>query len=160
MTSNRLYYHFNMLESCGLIKVVRTQTINNIIEKYYWTTAKEIMVDQDIVKSNPGIITEDLNRMIVAALDATKEDIVRSLQALDFSSEKEEGGKSSEITIIRKKRRLKDEDYEKMSQRFKDLLEEFDSLPEAEPSDPDARVYSAAYFLYPSFYYENDEKIK
>ncbi len=40
----------------------------------------------------------------------------------------------------------------KMSQRFKDLLDEFDALPEAEPSDPDARVYGAAFFIYPSFY--------
>lgn len=158
MTSNRLYYHFNMLESTGIIKVVRTQTINNIIEKYYWTTAKEIMVDQDIINTNPSLVAEDINRMIVAALEATKEDIIRSLQVLDFSSDKKEGGKSNEISIIRKKRRLKDEDYKKMSQRFKDLLDEFDALPEAEPSDPDARVYSAAYFLYPSFYYENDEK--
>ena len=158
MTSNRLYYHFNMLESAGLIKVVRTQTINNIIEKYYWTTAKEIMVDQDIVNTNSDIVAEDINRMIVAALEATKEDIIRSLRALDFNSSQEEGGKPNEISLIRKKKRLTDENYRNISKQFKQLLEEFEALPEAKASDPDARVYGAAYFLYPSFYYENDTK--
>jgi len=158
MTSNRLYYHFNMLESAGLIQVVRTQTINNIIEKYYWTTAKEIMVDQDVINANPGIVAEDITRMIIAALEATKEDIVRSLQALDITSSKEDGEKSNEISVYRVKKRLTKEDYEKIGKRFKELLEEFQNLPEANTSDPDARDYSVAYFLYPSSSYENDEK--
>lgn len=158
MTSNRLYYHFNMLESAGLIKVVRTQTINNIIEKFYWTTAKEIMVDQDIVNANPEAIVEDINRVIVAALDTTKEDIIRSLNTLDFTAKKGDGEKSNDISVFRVKKRIADEDYEKISQAFKNLLDEFQNLPEAKSSDPDARQYSIAYFLYPSSSYENDEK--
>ena len=158
LTSNRLYYHFNMLESAGLIQVVRTQTINNIIEKFYWLVAKEFMVDQDIVKANPGIVTEDISRMIVAALDATKEDIIRSMGTLKNIFSEENGEESNDITVIRNKKRLSSEDIEKLSKRFKELLEEFQNLPEAKTSDPDAKVYSIAYFLYPSIYYENDEK--
>lgn len=158
LTSNRLYYHFNMLESAGLIQVVRTQTINNIIEKFYWLVAKEFMVDQDIVKANPGIVTEDISRMIVAALDATKEDIIRSMGALKNIFNEEDGEESNDITVIRSKKRLSSKDIEKLSKQFKELLEEFQNLPEAKTSDPDAKVYSIAYFLYPSIYYENDEK--
>lgn len=158
LTSNRLYYHFNMLESAGLIQVVRTQTINNIIEKFYWLVAKEFMVDQDIVKANPGIVTEDISRMIVAALDATKEDIIRSMGTLKNIFSEENGEESNDITVIRSKKRLSSKDIEKLSKQFKELLEEFQNLPEAKTSDPDAKVYSIAYFLYPSIYYENDEK--
>lgn len=158
MTSNRLYYHFNMLESTGLIKVVRTQTINNIIEKFYWTTAKEIMVDQDIVNANPEAVVEDINRVIIAALDTTKEDIIRSLHTLDFTAKKEDGEKSNDISVFRVKKRISDKDYEKISKKFKNLLDEFQNLPEAKSSDPDARQYGVAYFLYPSSSYENDKK--
>lgn len=158
MTSNRLYYHFNLLESAGLIKVVRTQTINNIIEKFYWTTAKEIMVDQDVVNANPEAVVEDINRVIIAALDTTKEDIIRSLRTLDFTAKKEDGEKSNEFSVFRVKKRIEDKDYEKISQEFKKLLDEFQNLPEAKSSDPDAREYSIAYFLYPSSSYGNDEK--
>ena len=158
MTSNRLYYHFNMLESVGLIKVARTQTVNNIIEKYYWTTAKEIMVDQDIVNANPEAVVEDINRVIIAALDTTKEDIIRTLHTLDFSAKNEDGAQSNEIAVFRVKKRITDEDYKKISQDFKALLDEFQNLPDAKPSDPGVREYSVAYFLYPNASYENDQK--
>jgi len=158
MTSNRLYYHFNLLESAGLIKVVRTQTINNIIEKFYWTTAKEIMVDQEILNANPEMVVEDINRVIIAALDSTKEDIFRSLHSFDFSSKKEDGEKSNEISVFRVKKRLTDEDYKKISEEFKRLLDKFQNLPEAAASNPDSRQYSVSYFLYPSSSYETDEK--
>lgn len=158
MTSNRLYYHFNLLESAGLIQVVRTQTINNIIEKFYWTTAKEIMVDQDIVNANPEAVVEDINRVIIAALDTTKEDIIRSLHALDFTEKKDDGKKSNEISVFRVKKRLADKDYEYISKEFKQLLDKFQDLPEAESSNPESKMYSIAYFLYPTTSYENDDK--
>ena len=158
MTSNRLYYHFNLLESAGLIQVVRTQTINNIIEKFYWTSAKEIMVDQEILNANPEAVAEDLNRVIIAALDSTKEDILKSLNSLDFGAKKEDGERSNEISVFRVKKRLADKDYENISKEFKQLLDKFQNLPEAESSDPDSRQYSIAYFLYPSASYENDKK--
>ena len=158
MTSNRLYYHFNLLESAGLIKVVRTQTINNIIEKFYWTSAKEIMVDQDILNANPEAVAEDINRVIIAALDSTKEDIIKSLHSMDFGGKKEEGERSNEISVFRVKKKLADKDYENISKEFKQLLDKFQNLPDAKSSDPDARRYSIAYFLYPSSSYENNEK--
>ena len=158
MTSNRLYYHFNLLESAGLIQVVRTQTINNIIEKFYWTSAKEIMVDQEILNANPEAVAEDLNRVIIAALDSTKEDILKSLNSLDFGAKKEDGERSNEISVFRVKKRLADKDYENISKEFKQLLDKFQNLPEAESSDPDSRQYGIAYFLYPSASYENDKK--
>ena len=91
-------------------------------------------------------MAEDLNRVIIAALDSTKEDILKSLHSLDFGAKKEDGERSNEISVFRVKKRLADKDYENISKEFKQLLDKFQNLPEAESSDPDSRQYGIVLF--------------
>ena len=161
LTSSRLYYHFNLLESKNMISVVDTKTVNNIIEKYYWNTADDYEINNDILTFSNDLDVENLHQMLAATLDATKADFMRSLQALymiekngDQESEKKE---SKEMIAFRLKKRVKEEVYRDYIKRLKGLVEEFQALPEAEPSEPDAVMLNVAYFLYPSYYFENEE---
>lgn len=155
LSSSRLYYHFNLLESTGLIAVAWTRTVNNIIEKFYWVTAEEIEINRDIMNFSSDEGAEDIGRVVSATLDATRDDFVRSLQARRFNLDHGAEPNPKEAIAFRVKKRIKDKTFQEYQLKVKELIQEFQALPEEDSSDPDANVFSVAYFLYPSFYYEN-----
>jgi DNA-binding transcriptional ArsR family regulator len=156
LSSSRLYYHFNLMESKGLISVVDTKTINNIIEKYYWNTADDFEINSEILTFSSEVGAEDLTRLVGATLDATRDDFMRSLQAKRSGLGQKEEEDGRQAIAYRVKKRVKDETYQAYMQKMKALLEEFQSLPEEEATNPESTVLTVAMFLYPSFYYEDE----
>ena len=47
----KLYYHINLLEKHGLIRIAETRVVSGIIEKHYQVCAKKIRADLDISKN-------------------------------------------------------------------------------------------------------------
>jgi DNA-binding transcriptional ArsR family regulator len=160
LASSRLYYHFNMLEERGLIKVVETRTISNMIEKIYWVTAEEIEFNKELLNFSLEGGQENFVKVINSSLDSVREDMMRSLQARKYSLEHGAKEIPRNMILINTKKRLKDKDFQAFTKRFKKLLKEFGDMPEEEDAVEDANVYSLACYLYPSFYYEdgNDNK--
>lgn len=154
LASSRLYYHFNLLEKHGLIRVVNTRTVNNIIEKLYWVTAQDIEIQKDLMNYSSEEGPENIGRLVGSSLDATREDIIRSLEARKFNLA--HGAKIDEKQLVanRIKKRLKDATYWEFVERLKGILTEFDDLPEEDEGEPGANVFSIACYLYPSYYYE------
>ncbi len=158
LSSSRLYYHFNLLESMGLIAVAFTKTVNNMIENYYWVTAEEIEINKDIMNYSSEMGAEDISRVVSATLDATRDDFVRSLQARRFNLDHGAKPNPKKVVASRIKKRINDEAFEAYQKKMKELIDEFQALPEMDPSEPDANVYTVAYFLYPSYYYEQKDE--
>jgi len=160
LASSRLYYHFNMLEERGLIKVVETRTISNMIEKIYWVTAEEIEFNKELLNFSLEGGQENFVKVINSSLDSVREDMMRSLQARKYSLEHGAKEIPRNMILINTKKRLKDKDFQAFTKRFKKLLKEFGDMPEEEDAVENANVYSLACYLYPSFYYEdgNDNK--
>lgn len=52
LASSKLYYHVNMLEKHGFLKVVDTTVRGNIIEKHYWITAYDYDIEKDLLNFN------------------------------------------------------------------------------------------------------------
>ncbi len=160
-SASRLYYHFKLLEEHGVIEVKRTRTVNNIIEKFYWLTAEDIKVNQDLINFSTDSGAENIVRMVNASVDAVRQDMLRSLNARKFNLA--HGGKAQErdMTIFQTKRRLKDSTYQAFKEKLNDLIKAFSELPEAEEDSEDSSVYSFVSFAYPSYYYDdNDENRK
>jgi len=157
-TSSRLYYHFNLLETQGLIQVVDTQMVNNMMEKFYWLTAEEISFDNTLLEFSPQKTQENLTSIILSSLEATRSEMIRSLQARTFKLELGAKPVPRNLIIRRTRKRLKDEIYEKFQQRLKDVLDEFLNLPEETGSGEDINYFSLACFLFPNFYYEDDNE--
>lgn len=74
----KLYYHLNLLEKHGIIRVARTRVVSGIIEKSYQVTAysyrpaKELLLRGDEGKEHGVAIVESI-------LDATRTDLTHSL---------------------------------------------------------------------------------
>lgn len=156
-SSSRLYYHFNLLESAGLIRVVETRTVNNIIEKIFWVTADDIDIDKDLLNFSSSSGQENVTRVAASMLDATREDIMRSLQVRKF--ELDHGAKPNPRDMVIKvmKKRLRDETYHQFVGEFNQLMAAFNDLPDEDGHEDEVGVFSVACFIYPSFYFAAED---
>jgi DNA-binding transcriptional ArsR family regulator len=69
----KLYYHINLLEKNGLIRVVDTQIVSGIIEKWYRVTAYNYRIDKTILKLYENDQQAYLDDAFASIIDGTKE---------------------------------------------------------------------------------------
>ena len=154
LASSRLYYHFNLLESHGLIRVVETRMVNNIVEKVYWTSAEELTIDNELIKYSSEEGPEFLGRLVNSTLDSIRDDLFRSLEAKKFNAEHGGEKEGSEILMSKVQKRVSNESYLAFRQKLTDVLSEFSELAEVEEDEPDVKVINLSCFMYPSHYYK------
>ena len=157
LSASRLYYHFHLLESSGLIRVVETRMVNNILEKIYWVTADTFDVDKNLLNFTSDAGQENITRVVTTSLDATREDILRSLQAR--SIELDHGAKPDprNMVIGKVKKRLRTTTYQNFVDSFTVLMKEFSDLPDENNADSEVNDYAIACYLYPSYTYREEE---
>jgi len=157
LSSSRLYYHFNLLEERGLIEVVETRMVNNLMEKRYWLAAEEIEIDKVLLDFSSGKARENLVSVVTSSLEAIRSEILRSLQARSYNLEQGARTIPRDMIINSLRKRLSDETYQKFIKRLQSLIKEFSELPEETGLGDDINYFSLACFLYPNFYYENND---
>jgi len=150
-SSSRLYYHFNLLETHGMIQVVETRMLNNLIEKVYWTTAEDLEIEKNLLNFSSEEGQENVTKMISTSLEATREDIMRSIQARKRQLEQGEKLHPRDMLMMTSKKKLKDETYQEFLQKLQDLVKAFDALPDEDELDEKINVYGLACYLYPSY---------
>lgn len=90
LAPNKLYYHVNMLEEHGLLRVVETRIVSGIIEKIYQVRAYSITVDKALLTVSESR-QENLELMIDSMFDSTRDKLLASARAgvLNLSEEAE-----------------------------------------------------------------------
>jgi DNA-binding transcriptional ArsR family regulator len=162
LSGSRLYYHFNMLEKHGLVEVVETRMLNNILEKIYWLTAEEIKIDQTMLEFSRDGVKEGLVDLISSSLEATRTEMLRSLQTRSYQLDQGARPIPRDIIIQSNRKRLTDETYQAFLEKVRGLIKEFSELPEETGSNENINTFSLACFLYPNFYdeqYENTSQV-
>lgn len=155
LAPSKLYYHVNMLEKHNFMQVVDTSIHGNIIEKHYWITAYNFELDKEMLDFRRPEDRQDLSDLLVATIDTTREDLIRSLEARSFNLEQGAEEKPRQIILHREVRLLSDEQAVAFYDRLKALYEEFDIL---EPEGDDTQAWAMAITYYPSFYYDHLEE--
>lgn len=75
----KLYYHLNLLEKHGIIRVVRTRVVSGIIEKSYQVTALSYRPARELLlHSDEGHV--EGSAIVDSILDATRADLVQNLK--------------------------------------------------------------------------------
>ncbi|MDJ0752329.1 MAG: winged helix-turn-helix domain-containing protein [Ardenticatenaceae bacterium] len=69
---SKLYYHINLLEEKGMIKVVKTQVISGIIEKTYLATAMSYQISDDLLSVKSPELEEQMEGMVLSLLDRVR----------------------------------------------------------------------------------------
>lgn len=158
--SSRLYYHMGLLEKHGLIHVVETRMVANMVEKVYRAAAYKIDLAPDLLHFDGGSNREAMTEILTSSIDATREDLLRSVNARLF--EVEQGGAPKQprhVMVSRTTARIADEYANQFRERLTALVEEFmvQDVPSRQPA-PDDQNYALLVAFYPSFYYGDQEE--
>ena len=140
----RLYYHFNLLEEAGVIKVVETRKVGAMLQKVFQTVAKSF-------RPSPSLATGDhspheLAKVAAAVvLDGARLDVEQALtkhiERVRSGDESSESGGS----IGRSVSFFTEERAREFAQRLEELLEEkFDSEETEEGTE-----YGFSYVFFP-----------
>lgn len=152
LAPSKLYYHFNMLEKHGFIKVVETRQVANLIEKYYQAAASFISVEPDLFNFSTDEGRANIQSLVEASIDTTREDLIRSFQARTFQLEHGAEEKPRRLALSRNLSNLSDEKFEEMVKKVDDIIKEF---IDADTKDPDDQTFAMMVAFYPSYYYRD-----
>lgn len=157
LAPSKLYYHINLLESHGIIQVVETRMVVNMIEKLYRTTAPSLTIDPNLFATNTGSNQDMVTNAITMAIDATREDMLRTVQMR--LTERDQGVEEQPLTMLtlRKISRISEARAETFRARLNALLSEFEAAG-AEPHDADETLqkYALMIAFYPSLYFKDE----
>lgn len=158
LSSSRLYYHFNLLENHGFIAVVETRVVNNIIEKVYWVTAEDIDIDKDLLNFSSQDGQENVLNVINSSLELARQDITRSIQARKIQLERGDKPNPREMVMVFNKKHLNNEIYQEFVKDCQALVKKFNELPEESSDSEEPNSYGFAFYLYPSYTYDQEKK--
>lgn len=134
MKPNRLYYHVNLLEEHGLIRVTDTRVVSGIIEKTYGLVAKHFAVSDDL--SMPAELKRDVADTLFRVVSAELGD------ALDAEAKGGPAGVVGRIQLW-----LTEDEREGFEKQLAELLNAYASN-EKHRADADADRYTLLYALY------------
>lgn len=149
LTASKLYYHVNQLEEHGLVQVAETRQVANMIEKTYSATTQELHIDPDLLSFSTSAGRENVHSMVLSTIDATREDLLRSLQARAFELDQGANEQPREVLINRMLSRMSDERAREFKDRLAALMEEFS----AEDNADHDQGFALTIAYYPTFYY-------
>ena len=155
--SSKLYYHFNLLEKYGFIRVVETRQVSNMIEQTFQSVASKLDIAPALLSTATDEGKDSVYELVRSTLDATREDILRSLPARFFDLEKGAVQNPRSVVLNRQVCILTDECAVEFTERLHALINEFDEL-QVPAGTPGAMHYGLAMAFYPSFYCEETKQ--
>lgn len=154
LASGKLYYHFNLMEKHGLIRVVQTHMVGNMVEKYYRASAENYEFDQSLISFSSEQGKENLLTYVITMLESVKQDVLRSLKARQ--SQLDHGAVEHPRTgvINRVTNRLTEAQVEAFQTRLCALFEEFEALDNSDEPEDACQSYALTTVFFPGFYYD------
>jgi len=156
LASSKLYYHFGALEKLGLIEVAETRMVANMLEKTYRSAAHLLDVDPTLFNFSKGGDNESINILLSSTIDATREDLLRSLQARQFQLEQGAEEQPRRIIINRVVSSTSEKRIAEFQERLVKLIQEFEE--EDKTSKSSDQPYALTVAFYPSFYFDKTVK--
>lgn len=134
MKPNRLYYHVNLLEEHGLIKVTDTRLVSGIVERTYGLVAKHFAVSDDL--SMPTELKREVADTLLRTVGA------ELAEALTDEADGGPGGVVGRIQLW-----LTDDERAGFEKQLAELLAAYASN-EKQRADAEADRYTLLYALY------------
>ncbi|MBL8063939.1 MAG: helix-turn-helix domain-containing protein [Anaerolineales bacterium] len=156
LAPSKLYYHFGALEKLGLIEVAETRMVANMMEKTYKSAADILDVDPSLFKFSKEGDNEPINILLASTIDATREDLLRSMQARQFQLEQGAEETPRRVIINRVVSSASEKRIAEFQDRLVKLIQEFEAEDQA--SKPADQPYALTVAFYPSFYFDKKSK--
>ena len=156
LAPSKLYYHFGALEKLGFIEVAETRMVANMLEKTYKSAAHILDVDPALFKFSKDGDNESINILLSSTIDATREDLLRSMQARQFQLEQGADETPRRVIVNRVVSSTSEKRIEEFQDRLLKLIQEFEA--EDKSSKPADQPYALTVAFYPSFYFDKTSK--
>jgi len=145
---SKLYYHINLMEEHGLIRVTDTRIVSGIIEKHYRATAHNLRVNHSLLSPNKEVREQVFSDTVSAMIDRARQDIQRSFEDESIDTA-EHAPRHRKLLISRALGRLSPEQAEEFYRRVEMLIGE---LGGADSEDEEARPYMLTIMIHPGGY--------
>ncbi len=152
ITPTKLYYHINLMEKHGLIRVVDTRLVSGILEKRYQAAARFYRFDHHLLMPTANTGDVGLDMMLSTVMDDVKADIKKSVGEGVIDMERDENVEKPEprhLLISRIISRLNAEQAAEFYERMEELVKEFAEL-RIKPENAREQVFTMLVALYPS----------
>jgi DNA-binding transcriptional ArsR family regulator len=126
MKPNRLYYHVNLLEEHGLVRVTQTRIVSGIVERTYALVAKHFAVSDDL--SLPVDVRREVTNTLFRVVSAEIDD-------------------AADANVGRMQLWLTDDEREAFKQELSDLLDKYGN-GDRQRADAVADRYTLLFALY------------
>nr|AIA11308.1 Helix-turn-helix domain protein [uncultured bacterium]AIA11631.1 Helix-turn-helix domain protein [uncultured bacterium] len=147
----KLYYHMNMLEEHGLVKVVSTRVVSGIIEKQYWVTAYSIDLDRTLFSAPGGKgISDEVNGLLQTMFDGARIDLNKSVEAglVDMNSLTDpDEHAAKKLILVRSLAQIPSDKVEELYKKMGDLIKEFHSC---DVDTPDTQAHGLMVVMFPT----------
>jgi DNA-binding transcriptional ArsR family regulator len=154
LSPNRLYYHVNLLEEHGLIRVDQERVVANIIERVYAAAASCLDIDRSLLSFRTEEGKNNIHAMIASTIDVTREDLFRSLdaRAVELAQGAREQVRSMMLTRVLS--RIDEARAQEFVTRLTELLQEFEAADDGDSSGEEGlQAYALMVAFYPRFHY-------
>lgn len=148
-TASKLYYHVNLLEEHGLVRVTDTRIVSGIIEKHYQMSARTLKVKAGLLSPNTTDGDESLNAILSDMMDYTKEEIRASVRAgvIDLN---EGAAQAQSLLMSYLNTPLTAAQATVFYERLKALVAEIDQVAAANEDSPDVPNYILHVVMFPT----------
>lgn len=150
LPQTKLYYHINLLEERGLIRVTGTRVVSGIIEKRYAAAARSYRIDDELLRLAPPDGDDSVGLMLGTLFDSVKQDVRQGLAAGMFEL-RDDAPAERKVILGRSPLRLTPARAAELHDRIAAIFQEYCPDPAApgEP-EPGARLYHLFVAYFPS----------
>jgi len=138
----RLYYHVNLLEEHGLLRVASSRVVSGITEKSYIVAARSITLDPALLKVSAAG-REATAATVMALMQATATEIAESIETAAGQSDAE----LRQMRIGKSGAHLSPGGHAEFLKRLNDLIEEFEEKYGTPDTLPNRALFVAYYPL-------------
>jgi DNA-binding transcriptional ArsR family regulator len=154
LSPNRLYYHVNLLEEHGLIRVDQERVVANIIERVYAVTAPCLDIARSLLSFRTEEGKNNIHTMVASTIDVTREDLFRSLDARAVELAQGAGEQARALMLTRVLSRIDDARAREFVSRLTGLVQEFEAGDDGETAGGETLpAYALMVAFYPRFHY-------
>jgi len=145
----QLYYHVNLLEQQGIIRVVATRLVSGIVERQYQACAYLLRIDESLIGSEaPPEVA--MQTMLTSIFNQSNADIAQGIRS-GLIERSEEASPAHRLLNAWSLHRLTDEEADRLYTRMCELIEEIPEL-QRDAEIGETQTYRLLVALYPSSY--------
>ncbi len=150
LPQTKLYYHINLLEKHGLIRVVGTRLVSGILEKQYQASAYKFSVAYNLLTPmpDPQDTVARLDVFLSAVLDYTHSDMLRSVRS-GLAEYSKDAPPERLLEVGRLWFRLTPEQVRAFREQLTSLFLEYQALSHEAPAEG-AQFYELLLGFYPT----------